>query len=140
MIHCQHQCGWLYKQLEQLRNNIILAYIFLKLGFRPSIVLEVKCVLDILYLCIRLYFLKILISFSIIDYIKDTIIKILTITTLSTLPMIVLNMFYYEKSWKFFLMSSMFFTILFSIEIWSIVLSKGEKDKLRSFVVSKIKR
>jgi len=120
--------------------NIILAYIFLKLGFRPSIVLEVKCVLDILYLCIRLYFLKILISFSIIDYIKDTIIKILTITTLSTLPMIVLNMFYYEKSWKFFLMSSMFFTILFSIEIWSIVLSKGEKDKLRSFVVSKIKR
>lgn len=120
--------------------NIVLAYVFLKLGFRPSIVLEVKCVLDILYLCIRLYFLRILISFSIIDYIKDTIVKILTVTILSILSMIILSMFYHEKSWNFLLISSMFLTILITIEIWLIALNKGEKDKLINFIISRIKR
>lgn len=53
--------------------NIIFAYIFLLLGFPPTIVLLIKCILDILYIAIRMYFMKIMINFSISDYLNEVI-------------------------------------------------------------------
>lgn len=53
--------------------NIIFAYIFLLLGFPPTIVLLIKCILDILYIAIRLYFMKVMIQFSVIDFVRDVI-------------------------------------------------------------------
>lgn len=61
--------------------NIIFAYIFLLLGFPPTIVLLIKCILDILYIAIRMYFMKIMINFSIADFINE-VIKPLVIVSL----------------------------------------------------------
>ena len=65
--------------------SVLLSYLLLAIGLPPITVFIVKCVMDIIYLAIRLFFLKKLISFQILDYINKVLcpLIILTIITFS---------------------------------------------------------
>ena len=119
--------------------NILLAYIFLKFGYRPSIVLEIKCILDVIYLCIRLLFLRSLISFSVMDYIKETGVRIFTITFATLLPIAIISSLYHDESWIFFLTSCAIQTLLILLCTWFIAFTNGEKNQIKKIIYSKIK-
>lgn len=65
--------------------NIIISYLFLKQGYGPVTVLTIKCCLDIVYLIVRLIFMKVKIKFSIREFVKKTILPILLVTVASVL-------------------------------------------------------
>jgi O-antigen/teichoic acid export membrane protein len=63
--------------------NIIISYLFLKTGFGPVTVLIIKCCLDVIYLIVRLIFMKVKIQFSIKDFTRKTLWPVFLVTTLS---------------------------------------------------------
>lgn len=67
--------------------NIIISYIFLRMGFNPTVVLTIKCCVDFLYLIIRLIFVKKMIGLSILSFIKEVIVPLFIITLLCLVTM-----------------------------------------------------
>lgn len=63
--------------------NILLSYVFLRMGFSPVIVLKIKCCLDVAYLLVRLFFIHKLIQFSIYQYMKAVGLRLTAIVLLS---------------------------------------------------------
>jgi O-antigen/teichoic acid export membrane protein len=67
-----------------------VSYIFLKLGYRPEIVLYITIVIEVIALFFRFYFLKRLISFPVLRFVKEIILKNILIVILSlTLPLLI---------------------------------------------------
>ena len=62
--------------------NIVLSYIFLKMGFGPITVLAIKCCLDIVYLIVRLFFMKVQINFSLREFLRRTILPVILVSVL----------------------------------------------------------
>ena len=118
--------------------NILFAYVFLNFGFRASIVLEIKCILDIVYLCIRLFFLRSLIAFSISGYIKDTLAKVIIITGLTVLVMFLFEKIYCANSWKYLFISSSLIVCVIVMCICFIALDKNERKYFKSIIISKL--
>lgn len=78
--------------------NLPLSYLFLKLGYVPEIVLIIRCLLNIIILFVRLYYLKCLYAFPISVYVKDVIMRVIYVT----LPAIVFLYIPYNVDAAFF--------------------------------------
>lgn len=64
--------------------NIILAYIFLSYGAIAIRVLQIKCILDIVYFIIRFYFLKKSVNIPFMHFARRVLLKIGAITIISS--------------------------------------------------------
>ena len=92
--------------------NIVVSYIFLKNGFSPLVVLEIKCCLDLVYLLVRLMFMKKMVGFSILLYTKKVLSPVSIITIISILYMLLITMFF-SNGWMKLFFSCILFYIAF---------------------------
>lgn len=118
--------------------NIIVSYIFLKLGFSPVIVWEIKCCLDLVYLVIRLFFMRRMIQFPIKLFVKDVLLPSVMITICSIIFMtIISNVF--EEGWVKLSITCASFFILFVPLIAIIGLTKEERLAVRRITIGKLR-
>ena len=66
-------------------SNVPIAYICLKLGYSPNSVLAIRCMVNFATLFVRLWYLRRLYSFPVIEFVKEVIFRILPITLIAYL-------------------------------------------------------
>ena len=57
-----------------------VSYLFLRIGYVPEVVLEIRCILSILILWVRLWYLKRLYAFSIKRYLREVLGRVIVVT------------------------------------------------------------
>ena len=118
--------------------NIIISYAFLKMGFNPTVVLIIKCCVDVLYLIIRLGFVKNVTGLSISFFIKKVLFPIFVITTLSLVTMLCLITFFYTPLIRL-LLSTFIFITFYPLLVFFSALNKHERclfmDKVKTLVI-----
>lgn len=115
-----------------------ISYLFLKWGYPPEVALCVTIIIEIIALIFRLLFLKKLINFPVLNFVKEVILRNILITLLSfSLPLIIRNLI--DPN-----LTRLFFVILFSL-IWNTIiiyyigLNKKEKE-IMFIVFNRIKK
>lgn len=117
--------------------NIILSYIFLKFGYPPVIVLQIKCSLDCLYLIVRLLFMKNMVKYSMNQFVQDVVFPILLISGASVFVLLLLS--YYIESGLFFLLTSIIVFIVIYIPTCAFVaMSYSERSFVYNFLKNKL--
>lgn len=109
--------------------NLPISYLMLKvLNFPPPIVFKVMIMMSLIALSFRVYFLKLLLGFSVLHFLKKVVWPILTVTVLIySLLFLVLPLVEVDNSWMSFIIDSL---IIITINISSILLlglTKAEK-------------
>lgn len=64
-------------------SNLPLSYLFLKQGYSPEVVLTIRCLLNLLILFIRLWYLRHLYDFPVWRYLREVICRIVCVTVIS---------------------------------------------------------
>lgn len=119
--------------------NIIVSYIFLKIGYPPSTVLVIKCFMDILYLVTRLYFMRHLIQFSVMQYTKEVLSRVGVITAVCVFVILTLNWSMPKELTRLFLGTSVF-VLFYCGSVYYIALKKNERQKIIKFISQKINK
>lgn len=119
--------------------NIWISYIFLKLDFPPVVVLEVKCCLDCIYLFTRMLFMRKMVCFSVSKFIKEVLVPLLMITSLS-LVLTYLTACNIHDGWTRLFSSSGAFLFSYIPLCLFIGMAKNEREKVISLVMNKIKK
>lgn len=114
--------------------NFFLSYCLLRKGFPPISVLVVKCVLDVACLEIRMFFLKKMIGFSPLNYLKVVIFPLLVISVLSVLSFILVEN---DGVINCAVRIVVFYVVFFSLT-FLFVFDSNEKHKILSFVQAKV--
>lgn len=117
--------------------NIIFSYLFLKLGFSPVTVLIIKCCLDVVYLITRILFMKSMVSMSITEYIKKTLLPVFIVTILSICIMLFADS-YIKDGWAHLFYSGLLFCAIYLPLVLFVGLLKNERTTIIAFVKSKI--
>lgn len=107
--------------------NIILSYIFLKMGFSPIVVLIIKCCLDITYLITRILFMRFKVQFSIKLYIKEVFVRISLITIFCFIAMFFISELL-EQGWGKLAVLWGSFIIIYSLLVYTIGINARERD------------
>lgn len=119
--------------------NIVLSYIFLRLGFPPETVLIIKCCLDLGYLAIRLAYIKRMVGFNIKKYLVDVVCPLVIISLSVILIFLYLNILFRNSLFKLIAISLLFLVIYFPI-VYLLGLNKDEKLIISKFSMKKILR
>lgn len=117
--------------------NIVFSYIFLNIGFRPVIVLIIKCCLDLCYLIIRLSFIKKMIKFSIQEYIIKVFIPLSVIVLLTSTSILIVH-HYMNEGWLRIFISIIVFGIVFIPSTYYICLNQKEKIMIKNFIINRL--
>ena len=119
--------------------NIVFSYIFLKIGFKPTVVLEIKCCLDLIYLAVRLWFMRSMINMSIRSFIKDVLMPMGVISAVSIATLLPLS--YSIDSHLFQLIISVFVFVLIYIPlVFRVGLTQNERKVILVFINNKIRK
>jgi len=118
--------------------NIILSYFFLKKGYSPSIVLEIKCGLDIIYLITRVLFMKSMVNLPIRNYISSTIIPIGIITIICVTTLYIISSLFTEKDFLCFIITSSAFILMYVPLVLYIGLTSNDRVRLFSLMQKKL--
>lgn len=116
--------------------NIVISYFFLKAGFSPTVVMEIKCCLDVAYLVIRLLFMRAKIQFSLRDFSRQVLVPVSSVTVLSLIPMFILS-FAGLSGWKHLFISIAVFVIVYAALVFLIGISRSEKERVAALVKRK---
>ena len=114
--------------------NIVLSYIFMKMGFDPTVVLVIKCCVDFIYLVIRLIFVRKMIGLSITSFIKEVLIPLSIITVLSVGIMFIITPICQTPIIRL-LISALFFVTIYPLLLLFVGLNKGEREKVISKII-----
>jgi len=117
--------------------NIILAYIFLKLGFSPTVVLVIKCCLDLLYLMVRLLFMHSIINLSILSFFKKVIQPTAIVSLLSIVVLFLLSLIIHSGLIRL-IVTVLTFVILYVPLVFYIGLVKSEQIVIINYISSKL--
>ena len=118
--------------------NILLSYIFLSLGFDAHIVLIIKCCVDILYLFIRLIFIKRMIDFKFNSFAKRVLLPIGMITSFILVIMLVMSQIL-PQGWKGLLLSCLVFYCFYPVLVYFMGLGKSERAVLVGYFKNKLR-
>lgn len=118
-----------------LASNLVLGYIFLKLGFPPISVIIIRCVVAIALLGYRIYRVSKILCFSIIEFINTVLFSLLIVSMLVYIPIIFLYETINIPQIVYFIFAIIFGTII----IYSFGLNKSERNKINYLIKSKIK-
>lgn len=116
--------------------NIILSYVFLGMGYSAHIVLIIKCCVDVIYLFIRLLFIKKMINYRFCDFTNNIFLPIVAITTLIVVIMLAVSIVL-PVGIKGLFLSCLVFYCSYTFLVYFIGLGKGERKMLVVFVKNK---
>ena len=119
--------------------NIFLSFIFLSWGYSPLVVMEIKCILDIIYLIVRLVFMKNKVQLPIVDFVKQVLLQIIPITIVSCLVMFLLDSPEFNEI-QYLGISAISFFALYIPLVFYVCVSKEDRNKLRHFIINKIQK
>ena len=119
--------------------NIFLSFIFLSWGYSPLIVMEIKCILDIIYLIVRLVFMKNKVQLPIVDFVKQVLLQIIPITIVSCLVMFLLDSPEFNEI-QYLGISAISFFAMYIPLVFYVCVSKEDRNKLRHFIINKIQK
>lgn len=119
--------------------NIILSYIFLSIGLNPTVVLEIKCCMDILYLVIRLRFIKKMIGFPIYKFIIKVIVPMIVITIIPIAVLFVMS-FCINSNWHHLILTIVVFYIVYIPFVYFVGLTQNERNAIKKMVYAKVRR
>ena len=109
--------------------NIIISYFFLKAGYSPTVVMEIKCCLDFAYLAIRLLFMRAKIQFPIREFARKVLLPISLVTALSVIPTAILS--YLDLAgWKYLIASVLTFMAFYMTSVFFIGISRSERERV----------
>lgn len=117
--------------------NIIFSYIFLSIGLDPTVVLEIKCCMDLFYLAIRLRFIKKMIGFPIRDYIINVIIPMLIISVVPILTLFAVSSCIHSR-WLHLILTSIIFYIVYSPFVFFVGITKNERKGIKNLFYAKV--
>ena len=117
--------------------NIIFSYIFLKMGYAPTVVLEIKLSIYILCLSIRIYFMQSFGIFKILDFVKNVLARVLWVVVIAIPLPFLIHKFYTE--WKGFLLTSFVFFAMMLFSVYYIGFTFSERNRTRLFINTKLK-
>lgn len=109
--------------------NIFISYIFLELGFSPEIVLQVKCCLDVVYLGIRLWFMRGMVNYSVVIFIKEVLYPVCIVSFLSVFIM-VFSLSIFEEGFLRLFCSCFIFLLVYLPLCYSFALTVREKQMI----------
>jgi len=118
--------------------NLPISYLFLKLGFAPETTMIIVILITIIAHLCRMYFMKTMLKMNIFNYFKQVIVPISAVTVLTfVLPLL----YYFSFSVSFWRIVGVTAITLFSSSfiIYYIGLTKGERERLKMFVLNKAK-
>ena len=119
--------------------NIIFSYIFLKLGFSPEIVLEVKCCLDVTYLVARLVFVRNMVGISIKQYLRDVLLPIIKVVLITIIITYLMKCYvFYKNGLTEFMSSSILILLEIGIFIWITGLDKSDRNFIRHIILKSL--
>lgn len=121
-------------------SNIVIAYIFFKLGFLAYWALIIKCAVELIIIIVRLNYLKKQIRLGFIFIMRETFIPCIVITIISvSLVYILCNHIYITNGWfRFLMITASYFCILIP-SIWFLAISKKQRHVLYSMIRMKMK-
>lgn len=119
--------------------NIFLSFIFLSWGYSPLVVMEIKCILDIIYLIVRLVFMKNKVQLPIGDFVKQVLLQIIPITIVSCLVMFLLDSPEFNEI-QYLGISAISFFAMYIPLVFYVCVSKEDRNKLRHFIIIRYKR
>lgn len=117
--------------------NIIISYLFLKLGYSPLIVLEVKCCLDLVYLAVRLLFMKTMVSLSIKSFLQKVLFPLLIITV-SMVCILLMVSKSIENDWNRLMITTGCFIVTYIPITFYIILNRSERVKILHLINDRI--
>ncbi len=119
--------------------NLVLSYIFLKSDYPPVVVYNIKVLLAICYLIVRLMFLKRILNHSLRYYIFKVILPTLLISVAVALPITFL-VSELSDIYKL-LISIVLFIPVYALVVYALLLSKGQKEEVKLWLmIRKAKR
>jgi O-antigen/teichoic acid export membrane protein len=77
-----------------------ISYFFLKIGYPPEVTLYITIVIEVIALIFRFYFLKRLINFPVFHFIKDVIIRNISVILLSVFVPLIVKKLLDENLWR----------------------------------------
>lgn len=119
--------------------NIVLSYVFLKMGFGPVTVLAVKCCLDIVYLIVRLIFMKAKIDFSLREFLRGTMLPIFFVSVLCFVGVYFASGIT-KSCLERLIVTTSVFLVFYVASVVFIALNKKERMQIYSFVAGKLKK
>ena len=119
--------------------NFVISYVFLKFGFSPLIVLQIKCCLDIIYLFIRLLFVRKLVAYSIENFVKEVMIPISVVSVLSMLTMFLVIFIVHGELYRL-LITCLVFVLVYIPACYYIAFTAYERRAVLVFVSAKMKK
>lgn len=120
-------------------QNILLSYFFLRLVFPPVVVLEIKCCLDLVYLMVRLLFMRKMVRFSIRSFIRRVGLRLVVIVSLSLIGTYIFSSFSADN-WMRFLSTGMGFMGIYAPIVYWVGLERNERCLVRKLVSDKLKK
>lgn len=118
--------------------NIIISYLFLKYGFKPTVVLNIKCFMALLYLMYRLFYIHTCINLSVFIFLKKTILPVFLTAGLAFLTMLSLVYYIQTDTIGGGILSLAIFLFIYMIIIYMIALTSKEKYVLKKIIVNKL--
>lgn len=119
--------------------NIVLSYVFLKMGFKPTIVLEIKCGLDLIYLATRLLFMRSMINMSIRGFINDVLLPMGIISGVSVIVLWLIS-YFFDSHLTQLIFSVVVFTLLYIPMVFKIGLTKHERKVVLTTINNRFHR
>lgn len=119
--------------------NILISYMFLKLGFSPEIVLQVKCCLDVVYLGIRLWFMHSMVNYSVKTFVKEVGIPVCMVSILSVAFMYLLFSVI-DNEWYRLLVGCFLFLLVYISICYGIALTSREKQMIWRMIKLKLNK
>ena len=116
--------------------NIIFSYIFLKLGFSPEIVLEIKCCLDLTYLVVRLLFVHKMVNMSVKYFTLNVFFPVIKVTLLIAILLYLLKSYIvFENNLMGLLSSITIILTTIGVAIWLFGVNGHEKELIKQMVI-----
>ncbi len=113
-------------------------FILLKQGFTPEITYVIYIIIAFFVMILRISAIKQLMDFSIMDYVKNVVLKAIA-TVLVSIPLPLLLSFYFQPSLMRIIVVSLSSFFISAIGIYVVGLDKPEKKIITAFVSTKLK-
>jgi O-antigen/teichoic acid export membrane protein len=132
------------KRYQLVTGTIVLfiipvSYLFYKMGFPPQTILYIMISITIIAYFSRIYFMKSLLRMNIFSYFKQVLLPVLAVTVLAFALPLLYSYSFNPSFWRIVGVCAV--TVISSaIVIYSVGLTKSERNGLKKFVVSKIKK
>ena len=119
-----------------LSMNIVLSFVFLRLGFPPEIVLVVSILICIICLAIRMLLARYYHALKIRDYICNVLLRSLGVACLALPLPLYISTFY--SHWSAFFATSSVFVLLLALAAYFVGLTQAERGKVAMTIKAKI--